>query len=300
VQKLPILQAGDSVDIIAPASRCSDKQLAELVALLGSWQLKCRVSEDIFGDDLFCANSDEIRLKHLVNALQNPTSKAIICARGGYGSMRLIPELRKITPPQTAKLFVGMSDITALQLFLQQAWQWPTIHGAPIPNRFSPESIASLKSLLFGDRTDINFSNLTPLNQSAKEHKNIDSTIIGGNLSLVQTSIGTTWQLNGKGKIILLEDTHERGYRIDRMLQHLQQANIFKDASAILFGDFIEGNEPNGSSLMEAAIKRFAESCEIPVVQVAGMGHGYINLPLPLGIKTRLHLGEDISLTCSR
>lgn len=300
MKKLPILQAGDSIEIIAPASRCTDQQLAEMKALLESWQLKCLVADDIFGKDLLCANTDEMRFRLLKNALQNPDTKALICARGGYGSMRLIPELAKITPPSSAKLFLGMSDTVALQLFFQQHWQWPTIHGVPAPDRFSTESIAAVKAILFGDVTKVAFTELLPLNKLAEQNHTVETEITGGNLCLVQTSIGTHWQIDGRHKIILLEEVGERGYRVDRMLAHLEQANIFKDAAAILFGDFIGGEEPNGSSLITPVLKRFADSCKIPVAQIKNVGHGYINLPLVMGTPAQLKLGSAISLRCDR
>lgn len=296
MHKLPILQPGDRVEVIAPASRCSDEALHDLEELLTSWQLNCIISNDIFGHDLLCANTDEIRFKSLKNALQRPETKAVICARGGYGSMRLIPALSKITPPRDPKLFVGMSDITALQLFLRQQWQWPTIHGSLTRDKCSPESIAALKSILFGTVEQINLVGL-PLNMHAEKDNVIEAALTGGNLSLVQTSIGTLWQINGENKIIFLEEINERGYRVDRTLEHLCQANIFKDAAAIFFGDFIEGNEPDGSSLIKPVLERFAQHCEIPVVQINGIGHGYINTPLLLGTPATLHLGKQIKLT---
>ena len=299
MKKLPILKPGDSVEIIAPASRCSDKHLTEIKELLVSWQLNCIVDKDIFGDDLLCANTDDVRFKSLKNALQRSETKAVICARGGYGSMRLIPELTKMIPPVVPKLFVGMSDITALSLYLQQQWQWPTLHGALALDKFSPESISALKSILFGEIEQVEFMGL-PLNALAEKTLTIEATITGGNLCLVQASIGTAWQINGKKKIIFLEEVGERGYRVDRMLEHLRQANIFTGAAAIVFGDFIEGNESNGSSLVKPVLKRFAEHCAIPVIQVEGIGHGHINFPLPLGTKAKLQLGNKIKLACFR
>lgn len=299
MQKLPTLKPGDTVEIIAPASRCSDQHLKELKELLSSWQLNCIVDKDIFGDDLLCANSDEVRFFGLKNALQNPEIKAVICARGGYGSMRLIPELNKIIPPISPKLFIGMSDITALNLYLQQQWQWPTVHGALALDKFSSESIAAMKSILFAEVQQMEFSG-SPLNKFAENKHIIDAPIIGGNLCLVQTSIGTIWQINANNKIIFLEEVGERGYRIDRMLEHLRQANIFKNAAAILFGDFIEGKEPNGSSLIQPVLKRFAESCEIPVIQVEGIGHGETNFPLVLGTNAKLKLGTTTKIVCYR
>lgn len=299
MKKLPILKPGDSIEIIAPASRCSDKKLTELQKLLASWQLNCIISNDIFGDDLLCANTDEVRFRSLKNALQNSATKAVICARGGYGSMRLIPELSKMIPPAFPKLFIGMSDITALNLYLQQQWQWPILHGAFALDKFSAESIAALKSIVFGEIEQAEWLG-KPLNILAEKNDSIEAEIIGGNLCLVQASIGTSWQINANNKILFLEEVGERAYRLDRMLEHLKQANIFKNAAAILLGDFVGGNEPNGSSLIKPVLERFAQNCEIPVVQVSGIGHGHTNFPLPLGTAAKLQLGKEIKLVCYR
>lgn len=299
MHELSTLKPGDSVEIIAPASRCSDNHLTAIKELFESWQLNCIISNDIFGEDLLCANADEIRFNSLKNALQNPTTKAIICARGGYGSMRLIPQLTQLSPTASPKIFVGMSDITALNLYLQQQWQWPTIHSAPALDKFSPASIAKLKAILFGDVSEVIFQ-AVPLNALAEKPLTINASITGGNLCIAQTSIGTQWQINGDNKIIFLEEIGERGYRVDRMLEHLRQAHVFKNAAAILFGDFIEGNEPDGSSLINPVLKRFALTSEIPVIQVQGIGHGHTNFPVPLGTKTQLQLGDDIRVVCFR
>jgi muramoyltetrapeptide carboxypeptidase len=300
MKKLPLLKPGDCVELIAPASRCSDTELLELKALIESWELHCLVKEDIFAKDLLCANTDEARFHHLKDALQNPKTKAVICARGGYGSLRLIPKLMDINPPEEAKIFVGMSDTTCLQLFLQQQWMWPTIHGAAAPARFSKESVAALKSLLFAEVEQVIFKNLKPLNQSAKEKRIIESRVTGGNLAIIQAGIGTNWQIDGRNKIILLEEIGERGYRVDRMLEHLQQAHIFKGAAAILLGDFLEGEEPNGTSLIEPVLQRFATCCEMPVLRLEGVGHGRTNFPIPCETTAHLHLGKDPQLLCFR
>ena len=292
MKTIPRLKAGDSVEIIAPASRSSAHQLAALKGLLESWQLHCVLEDDVFGDDLLCAQSDERRFQLLTTALQRSETKAIICLRGGYGSMRLIPSLTSLSPPHKMKLFVGMSDITALHLFLQRQWQWPTIHGALNVDKFSPESISALKALLFGDFDQLALDG-TPLNALAEQPHRLDACVTGGNLSLVQASIGTPWQLKGAQKIIFLEEVNERGYRVDRMLEHLRQAGIFDNAQAIVFGDFLDGNEPDGSSLVQLVLARFAQEIKIPVIQIPGIGHGYINKPLWLGTPATLQLGLE-------
>lgn len=296
MQALPILQPGDTVEIIAPASRCENQILSALATLLTSWQLNCIVEENIFGNDILCANTDEIRFQLLKKALQRPETKAVICVRGGYGSMRLIPELSTIKPPAATKIFLGMSDITALHLFLQQNWHWPTLHGSLSQDKFSPESIAFTKSILFGETRQVTFSGKA-LNTLAEKSSGIDATITGGNLCLVQTSIGTLWQMDGRDKIIFLEEVGERGYRVDRMLEQLQQANLFKNAAAIVFGDFTEGDEKDGSSLIQPVLERFAQQCKFPVVKISGIGHGKTNFPLPMGTKANLRLGKNIQLT---
>jgi muramoyltetrapeptide carboxypeptidase len=298
MKQLPRLKPGDSVEMIAPASRCSFERCMDLKALLESWQLRCVFDEATFGDDLLCANTDENRLKFLRNALQRSESKAIICLRGGYGSMRLIPALNTMIPPSTPKWFVGMSDITALHLFLGQQWQWPTLHGSLAREIVSAESILAVKALLFGEVDQIERRGV-PLNDAAKQTIRIDASLTGGNLSMVQASIGTSWQMDSRNKFILLEEIGERGYRIDRMLEQLKQASLFKEASAIIFADCIQGNEPNGSSLINPVIERFAQTCDIPVVRIEGVGHGDINFPLPLGTEAGLFLGTESKLVCA-
>jgi muramoyltetrapeptide carboxypeptidase len=242
-----------------------------------------------------------MRFEHLKNALQNPDTKAIICARGGYGSMRLIPKLTEINPPDSVKIFVGMSDTTCLHLDLQQQWGWPTIHGAASPDKFSKESIASLKSIFFGEVMEVKFPKLTPLNKYAREKKGVlKSSVTGGNLTIIQAGIGTSWQMDGRDKIVLLEEIGERAYRVDRMLVHLQQANIFSKVVAILVGDFLDGNEPNGSSLIEPVLQRFADSIDIPVLRIEGVGHGTVNFPIPCGTEAHLQMGDIFQLTCLR
>lgn len=299
MNKLIKLQAGDQVELIAPASRCSDQLVVDIKNLLTSWGLKCLVTDKLFGDDLLCANTDKMRFDLLKNALFNPENKGVICVRGGYGSMRLIPELKKLTPPSCSKLFMGMSDITALNIFLEQDWHWPVIHGALALDKFTSNAINAMKSILFGVEEKIKYL-VKPLNSAAKKNHAIKSSVTGGNLCLVQSSISTCWQLEAKDKIIFLEEIGERGYRVDRMLEHLRQVGIFSQAAAILFGDFIEGKEPDGSSLIQSVLERFADACPIPVVQVKGVGHASENIPMPLGTPASLQLGENAYLLCER
>lgn len=292
------LTPGDEVDIVAPASGCEPEHLKSVKALLASWQLNANISDDIFGKDLLCANSDEKRLDLLKKALLNSSSKAVICLRGGYGSARLIPGLNQINEMVPPKLFVGMSDITALNLFFQQRWGWPIVHAGLAPTIFTPESILAIKSILFGEMPQIEFVGV-PLNIYAQKERVIHSTLTGGNLCLLQMSIGTSWQLQASDKILFIEEVNERGYRIDRMFEQMRQANIFNKVQAIVFGDFTKGLEPDGSSLVQPVIERFAQSCDFPVIQIKGVGHDRTNFPIIFNTQTQLNLGPEIKLICS-
>lgn len=294
------LKNGDVVDVIAPAASCSKEDITAVQNLLISWNLVPRIPQDIFGDDLLCANSDEKRFLQLQDALLNTESKAVWCLKGGYGCARLISRLAELPIPQQTKLFIGFSDITVLHLFLQQKWHWQTLHG-PGARQVALElidqnHIQEIKNIIFGEQKTIEFK-LEPLNNAAKKTVNINSTVTGGTLSILQTSIGTNWQVYAKNKILFFEDVNERGYKVDRMLQHLKQAEIFTNVKAVLFGDFIGGEEPEGFSLVEKVIKRFAQESDFPVLLCTGVGHGKLNRVLPLGFTANLSLGEAGLLT---
>lgn len=277
------LKPGDRVDIIAPSAKWVDGEVKQVQHLLTEWGLVAHIPKAIYGPDLLCANSDEQRFLQLKNALIHPDSAAVWCLRGGYGATRLIPSLLALAIPAQTKLFIGLSDITALHIFLQDQWGWQTVH-APCAGQIAAGKIHELdidnfKQLIFGIKQRIDIQ-LTPINNITRV---VSAPITGGNLSLVQTSIGTQWQINTVNKILFLEDVNERAYRIDRILVHLAQAGLFDNAQAIVFGDFISSLEPNDHSLIKEVLTRFAAHQSIPVYTCNGIGHGFRNAPLPLG-----------------
>lgn len=125
---------------------------------------------------------------------------------------------------------------------------------------------------------------LLPMNTLAEQKKRIKGVIIGGNLCLIQTSLGTPWQLQGKDKWIFLEDVDERGYSIDRMLTHLFQAGLFQDIKGVIFGEFTSGLESDGTDKIKPVLKRFSKEAPFPVFFLPKTGHGSENIPIPLGI----------------
>jgi muramoyltetrapeptide carboxypeptidase len=292
------LQPGDMVDIIAPASSAPNEKLPLGVEALKEWNLIPRVPKGMIEPSEFFAAPLERQFEQLKGALHSD-SKAIWCLRGGYGSMRLIPLLKKIKPPKKPKLFIGFSDITALHLYFNQVWKWPTIHGRTIsqmdPVKLQTADRVALRSALFGEMEEVSFENLIPLNALAKKKKTISGEIIGGNLRLLQTSLRTDWELKAKGKILFIEDVSERGYSIHRMLEQLVQAKIIHSGlKALVIGDFTEGHEKDGKDHSQIAFNEFSERLPYPVLKGLPCGHGtQLNYALPFQSPTKVFLGES-------
>lgn len=300
---LGFLQPGDVIDIVATSAKCSEEAFIGIRQLIHSWGLECHIPDDLFGDNLLYANSDEKRFKHLTKALLNTKSKVVWSLLGGFGSTRLIPMLEQLPIPNHTKLFVGFSDVTSIHIFLQNHWNWPTIHGPSglqaIQNKISSNSIEKLKTLLFNRNSSFLYHQIKPLNDLAERDNQINGSIIGGNLHLIQASLGTTWQINADHKIIFIEEIHERAYRVDRALVQLQQSGVLDKAKAILFGDFVDSGEPDGRFLVKETLQAFAQSCSLPVLQINDVGHGPINDPLILGHLVNLRTGKNCMLEFS-
>lgn len=297
------LEKGDTVDLVAPGFACKPEEVAGATEFLKSWGLVPRVPKKLFGRDVLCSNQDEVRLSHLREALLAPDSKAVWCLRGGYGSIRLLPELEKIKAPKgPAKLFIGLSDITSLHLFLNQSWGWPTVHG-PLMDRFGrgavlPKYVREMKKYVFGEMQSIEFAGLKPLNAAARKSGKIHAEVTGGNLITLQSSLATPWQWQTRGRILFFEDIGERGYKVDRVLEHFEQAGLFEGIKGIVFGDFTGGAEADGRTLLPAVLKRFAEANAFPVFSGLKSGHDVIQRPLPFATHSVLELGERGVLTC--
>lgn len=297
------LQRGDRIDIIAPASHAPQENLDQGRDWLISLGLIPRIPLDLISPDVFFASTLESQVEHLKEALYS-NSKAIWCLRGGYGSMRLIPYLNKWKAPKKPKLLIGFSDITSLHLFLNQTWNWPTLHARVLSQMTQDTQklpdVREIEKILFGKIRSKTFKNLTPLNQAAKEIRTLSGKILGGNFRIIQSSLGTDWELKAKGKIVFLEDVAERGYSVDRMFEQLIQAKmIHKGLKAMIIGDFTGGHEKDGTNLINVALRRFAERVEYPVIMGLPCGHDpHKNFALPFNTKVEILTGKKVSMTC--
>jgi muramoyltetrapeptide carboxypeptidase len=294
---------GDIVDIIAPGFACKPEELDGAIRFLREWGLKPRVPQKIFGRDVLCSSDDRTRFRHLREALVAEDSSGIWCLRGGYGSIRLVPELARLRKPKgRAKIFIGLSDITSLHVYLGQKWGWPTIHG-PHLDRLGkgvakPPYVRELKKFLFGESSEIAFDRLKPMNAEARKRGTIRASVTGGNLVTLQSSLSTPGHWETRGRILFFEELGERGYRVDRVFEHMRQAGMFDEARAIVFGDFTGGNEPDGRTRVPAVLQRFADTVGLPVFSGIKSGHDVVQRPVPFETPAELSLGERGKLVC--
>jgi muramoyltetrapeptide carboxypeptidase len=295
----PLLAPGDVVDVVAPGFRCTAEQLEHGIAFLTRAGLVPRVPPDLFGEDLLCSNTDAVRYRQLRKALFARDSRAVWCVRGGYGAIRIIERLRAQTAPRRPKLLIGYSDATTLHQLLNLFWGWPTLHG-PLLDRLGGADVrederAELHAVLFGSSPQTIFANLVPLNAAARRRQLITSRLTGGNLTVLQSTLGTALQRRPSG-MLFLEDIGERGYRIDRMLEQLRQAGVLRNLKAIVLGTFLGGAEADRSNLGPQVLERFAQTLSIPVLAGIDAGHGPYQRPVFLHTRAQLRCGPDAQL----
>ncbi|MFZ3229201.1 MAG: LD-carboxypeptidase [Pseudobdellovibrio sp.] len=287
------LRPGDLIDIVAPGSSADFKLLEKASRIFESWGYKTRFQLDLLKPDMmYLSNTDQYRFQSLKKALLAKDSKAVWCLRGGYGALRLLPFLQKVKKPKQKKLFIGLSDITSIHLFLNQKWNWQTLHG-PLVDRvaqevLSEENCTELKAALDGSKNTFNFNNLMPLSDQALKVRTITGPVIGGNLMVATSSVGTPWQIKGAGKILFFEELNERAYRIDRCLQQMRQAGVFKKVKAVLFGDLVKCEEANGKDFVLPTLKNFFNELKVPAFYGVESGHADLQRPVFFNTKAKI------------
>lgn len=294
------LQKGDIVDVVSPGFASTPEEVEKAREFLLKWGLVPRIPKNLIQKHFLHSNTDEKRFGFLKDALEAKDSKIVWCLRGGYGSNRLLPYLDKMKKPKAQKLLVGISDITSLHVYLSQKWQWPTFHASLLDRMGSGKVPAKIEketmNLLFGKTSSVEFNKLKAMNEAALKMKPIKTSVVGGNLIVLQSTLGTPYQLKTDGKVLFIEDLGERGYRVDRVLEHFDQAGLFKKCKGLVIGEFLGGQETNGKTLWPQVFKTWAEKLDIPVFSGMEAGHGVIQRPLPLSTSAVLSGGKKGSL----
>jgi muramoyltetrapeptide carboxypeptidase len=284
-RKLSAVRPGDAVAVVAPAGPFDKAVLETGIAVIGG-RYPVRFDESIYSRKRYLAGDDDRRFTELTTALADPEIKAVFCARGGYGAMRLLPRLASWASEHSlpAKPLIGFSDITALHQWLQSNGI-ASIHAPVLTQlgRVPAESPRRLFSLLES------IAPAEPLIGSATYvGGTVEGPLLGGNLSVFTRLLGTPFMPPLDGAILLLEDLSEQPYRLDRMWTHLELAGVFRRIRGIALGQFI-GCEPRDGGFTAAEVLRdLAAATGVPCASGFPIGHGDVNEAVPLGVRVRL------------
>lgn len=293
MKKPPYLKPGDTIAITATARKVSMEELQPSIDLFKSWGLNVKLAEGLFETDNQFAGNDANRTHALQLLLDDPDVQAIICARGGYGTVRIIDRLNFSLFNQHPKWIIGFSDVTVLHSHIFSHFHIPTLHG-PMPitmqaHNNDDESNESLRKVLFGESIRYDFPS-HPFNRTGTA----TGKLIGGNLSVLFSLIGSASDINTDGCILFLEDLDEYVYHIDRMMANLKRSGKLKNLMGIVIGgmnDMRDNTIPFGKTAVEIIAEHVAEYT-YPVAFGFAAGHERKNLAMVFGVECSLSADE--------
>jgi len=299
----PYLKPGDTIGITSPAGYITQEQIQPSVLQMQSWGFAIKVGNTIGKRDFTYGGTDEERLADFQQMLDDPTIKAIMCARGGYGFIRIIDKLDFSLFKRKPKWILGFSDITVLHCHLARNYGIASIHSKmcnSFPDDWSKaepiqiETILSIKNTLIGEQ--IGYT--APININNRQGK-VDGILVGGNLSIIETLAGSDSDLHTKGKILFIEDTGEYLYSIDRMLWNLKRSGKLKNLKALIVGGFKvkpdDVGEEFGKTIYDIVLEKVKEY-NYPVAFDFPVGHQRNNFALKCGVNHTLIVNETGSV----
>jgi muramoyltetrapeptide carboxypeptidase len=293
IRKPKALRKGDTLAFFAPASPPADPGLLNLgLAELRRLGFEVVQAHEFLPSGYFAASPQE-RVDGFLHALRDESISGLVALRGGYGSTYLLDLLlsEKLGAP---KCVIGYSDLTALQTFLWQRNSWVTFHGPMLLSGFDhgPDDLRGYDEDSFVNAvTNTSGSWSVNLNGESLVPGTVTGRILGGCLTLLQTTLGTPWEIETNGAILLLEDTHMKPYQLDRALMHLKQAGKFGNIRGIVLGEFPGCPPPiPGSPTVRWVCEQILAPLGVPVVYGAAIGHTpRAMLTIPLGVNAELN-----------
>jgi muramoyltetrapeptide carboxypeptidase len=280
------LRAGDTVMLVSPSGPTRPERVARGIELLTGWGLRPMLAPNAYARQGYLAGADVLRAADLNTAFADPEVRGVLCTRGGYGAQRVVDAIDMAAVRRDPKVVAGFSDITGLQLALWRGARLATVHGpgvAWLEERTPPLSAESLRAALMS--TDpvvvkrIESEQTAPVTVPGAA----SGTLIGGNLSLLASSVGTPDMPDLTGAIVLLEDVDEAPYRVDRMLTHLRRAGVLKNVAGIAVGQFTNCADDWPVSVTDVLLDRLGD-LGAPVLGGLPIGHGYGQLTVPVGV----------------
>jgi len=277
----PYLTKGDTVGILATARKINHEPLEPAIKLLKSWGLNVVVGKTVGLDNHQLAGADWQRATDFQDMVDDPSIKAIWCAKGGYGTVRMIDRIDFTQFKKKPKWFIGFSDATVLHSHINNM-DIATIHGimcVSVANA-TPQAIETFRKSLFGEK--ISYS--IPTHKFNKPGKSTGE-LVGGNLSVLYSIVGSRSEVDYKGKILFIEDLDEYLYHIDRMMMNLERNGYFKNVKGIIIGGFTKMRDndiPWGHDALEI-IQDITKEYNIPICFNFPAGHIQDNRALVFG-----------------
>jgi len=275
--KGPLLQPNQTVGVIAPASPINQPEIEQGLKLLESFPFKIRLGRHLFDHLNYLAGRDQDRVSDLHQMFSDPDIKAIFCARGGYGSARLLNNIDFDLIRKNPKIIVGFSDLTALLIATYKKSGLITFHGPTLSDLSKNKNWQNLSRLITTSRRpQIFFKQGRIINKGRAR-----GILLGGNLSTICSLLETPFLPSFEGVILFLEEKGESPYRLDRMLTHLLLSGRLDRLSALAIGQIVDCGE---KELVFNLLKERLRGLDIPVVVGLPIGHGVENISLPLGL----------------
>ncbi|MFD2287768.1 LD-carboxypeptidase [Pedobacter petrophilus] len=295
----PYLKQGDTIGITSPAGYITSAQIQPSVLQMENWGFKIKVGSTIGKRDFTYGGTDEERLKDFQQMLDDPNLNAIMCARGGYGLVRIIDQLDFSKFIRRPKWIIGFSDITVLHCHLTRNFSISSIHSKmcnSFPDDWTKaepiqiETILSIKDALMGKQMGY-----TSVHNVNNRYGKVDGILVGGNLSIIETLAGSKSDLDTHDKILFIEDTGEYLYSIDRMLWNLKRSGKLKNLKGLVVGGFkVKPDDPGeefGKTIYEIVLEKVKEYT-YPVVFDFPVGHQRNNFALKCGVNHVLEVKD--------
>lgn len=296
MKQAPYLKAGDTVAIVAPSGILNhrEKEINLAKKLLKSWGLNVVIGKHVFNKSNHFAGTDHERTEDLQWALDDPSIKAIWCARGGYGTVRILDKLDYSKFVKKPKWLIGYSDITALHNQIHNLG-YASVHGLMCTSMSEDQTeiasaISSMKKAIFGKTLSY-----TVEGDIHNKTGNANGALVGGNLTLLHTMLGSDTSVDTSGKILFIEEIGEYKYHIDRMLQSLKRAGYFDNCEGLIVGHMsrMRKNTTAWGSTVEQLILDALDECDFPILFGFPAGHEDDNRALILGKTVELNVTNE-------
>ena len=299
LRKPPALRPGDRIAIVAPASPFAREEFDAGVHELRQLGFDPVYTDAVFARDDYLAGGAELRARDLMQAWSDPEVRGIIAARGGYGSVQLLPLLDTGVVRGQPKVFVGYSDNTSVLIWLMQACGVVSFHGPMIEGRFARGAAGyDRDSFLRSVSQAVPFGEIHDDRLETMRPGEARGLLVGGTLTQLVASLGTPYAFDPPaGSILFIDDVAERPYRLDRMITQLRLAGLLERASAIVLNSLPRCDEPGGSTTAKETVRRVLADFRGPILYGLQAGHtDGPALTLPFGIEVSVLAGDRPAL----